>query len=73
MAVKVIPIDCNPVVQSLVLSELEILHKCKSEHIIAYFGAFFSENRIKICTEYMDGTWGPCEVSRIPFTEVFRL
>lgn len=29
--------------------------QCTSPYIIGYYGAFFSENRIKICTELMDG------------------
>jgi serine/threonine protein kinase len=29
--------------------------QCNSRHIIGFYGAFFSENRISICTEYMDG------------------
>lgn len=40
-----------------ILSELQILHKCDSEYIIKYYGSVLNENRIMICTEYMDGTF----------------
>ena len=29
--------------------------QCNSRFIIGFYGAFFAENRISICTEYMDG------------------
>lgn len=29
--------------------------QCDSPYIITFFGAFFVENRISICTEFMDG------------------
>eukprot|EP00064_Thunnus_orientalis_P016627 superscaffoldBa00003339_g16695 len=47
------------------MSELEILYKCDSPYIITFFSAFFVENRISICTEFMDG--GSLDVyKRIP-------
>eukprot|EP00037_Helgoeca_nana_P013490 m.124164 g.124164 ORF g.124164 m.124164 type:complete len:448 (-) comp22065_c0_seq1:1099-2442(-) len=55
MAVKVIPIDASAEMQRHILAELEILHRCDSPHIIRYFGSFFNENRIMLCTEFMDG------------------
>lgn len=55
MAVKVIQLDISPAVQKQIICELEILYKCNSRAIIAFFGAFFTENRISICTEFMDG------------------
>ncbi|ESP00512.1 hypothetical protein LOTGIDRAFT_157785 [Lottia gigantea] len=55
MALKVIQLDLTPLVQKQILSEMEILHKCNSVSIIAFYGAFFNENKISICTEYMDG------------------
>ncbi|XP_077988577.1 dual specificity mitogen-activated protein kinase kinase 5-like [Glandiceps talaboti] len=55
MAVKVISLDITPEVQKQILSELQILHKCNFPVIIGSYGAFFTENRISICTEYMDG------------------
>ena len=34
---------------------LVLLLQCNSRYIIGFYGAFFNENRISICTEYMDG------------------
>jgi len=55
IAMKVIPLDISEEHQKQILSELSILFTCHSEFIIAFYGAFFIENRISICTEYMDG------------------
>ncbi|XP_063781617.1 dual specificity mitogen-activated protein kinase kinase 5 isoform X2 [Pseudophryne corroboree] len=55
LAVKVIPLDITVELQRQIMSELEILYKCDSPYIIGFYGAFFAENRISICTEYMDG------------------
>ncbi|XP_046844938.1 dual specificity mitogen-activated protein kinase kinase 5-like [Xenia sp. Carnegie-2017] len=55
MAVKVIQLDLTPEVQKQILLELNILFKCESPYIIGFFGAFFLENLISICTEFMDG------------------
>jgi len=56
LAVKVIRLE-NPDsdTQSQIISELHSLHQCNSNFIIAFYGAFFRENCIHICTEYMDG------------------
>uniref|UniRef100_V9KTR9 Dual specificity mitogen-activated protein kinase kinase 5 n=1 Tax=Callorhinchus milii TaxID=7868 RepID=V9KTR9_CALMI len=65
LAVKVIPLDITLELQKQIMSELEILYKCDSSYIIGFYGAFFVENRISICTEFMDG--GSLDVySRIP-------
>lgn len=73
MAVKVLALDVTLEEQKQIKSELDILHKvrteslstdndssflalqCNSQYIIGFYGAFFNENRISICTEYMDG------------------
>ncbi|KAM8973537.1 dual specificity mitogen-activated protein kinase kinase 5 [Pelodytes ibericus] len=55
LAVKVIPLDITVELQKQIMSELEILYKCDSLYIIGFYGAFFVENRISICTEFMDG------------------
>lgn len=55
LAIKQIPLDITPVIQKQIIAELEVLHKCKSPSIIDFFGAYFIDNRISICTEYMDG------------------
>ncbi|KAG2471362.1 MP2K5 kinase, partial [Polypterus senegalus] len=54
LAVKVIPLDITAELQKQIMSELEILYKCDSSYIIGFYGAFFVENRISICTEFMD-------------------
>uniref|UniRef100_A0A7N8YCI5 mitogen-activated protein kinase kinase n=1 Tax=Mastacembelus armatus TaxID=205130 RepID=A0A7N8YCI5_9TELE len=65
LAVKVIPLDITVELQKQIMSELEILYKCDSPYIIRFFSAFFVENRISICTEFMDG--GSLDVyKRIP-------
>ncbi|XP_060592923.1 dual specificity mitogen-activated protein kinase kinase 5-like [Ruditapes philippinarum] len=55
MAVKIIQLDVDVEVQKKILLELDILYKCHSPSIIGFYGAFFIENRISICTEFMDG------------------
>jgi len=55
MAVKVIPLDISEEIQRQILSELSILFQCNSQHIIGFHGAFFMENKISMCMEFMDG------------------
>ncbi|XP_055060358.2 dual specificity mitogen-activated protein kinase kinase 5 isoform X2 [Misgurnus anguillicaudatus] len=55
LAVKIIPLDITVELQKQIMSELEILYKCDSPYIIKFYSAFFVENRISICTEFMDG------------------
>ena len=55
MAMKVIPLDITEEIQKQILSELDILFKCNSPYILGFYGAFFIENKISICTELMDG------------------
>uniref|UniRef100_A0A673TST2 mitogen-activated protein kinase kinase n=1 Tax=Suricata suricatta TaxID=37032 RepID=A0A673TST2_SURSU len=50
----VILLDITLELQKQIMSELEILYKCDSSYIIGFYGAFFVENRISICTEFMD-------------------
>ncbi|XP_014730028.1 PREDICTED: dual specificity mitogen-activated protein kinase kinase 5 [Sturnus vulgaris] len=57
LAVKVIPLDITLELQKQIMSELEILYKCDSSYIIGFYGAFFVENRISLCTEFMDGEY----------------
>ena len=52
---QVIPLDISEEIQRQILSELSILFQCNSQHIIGFHGAFFMENKISMCTEYMDG------------------
>ena len=37
------------------MQELNILFTCNSAYIIEFYGAFFIENKISICTEFMNG------------------
>ncbi|KAM9422790.1 dual specificity mitogen-activated protein kinase kinase 5 isoform 3-T4 [Salvelinus alpinus] len=55
VTLQVIPLDITVELQKQIMSELEILYKCDSSYIITFYSAFFVENRISICTEYMDG------------------
>ena len=55
LAVKVIPLDISVDAKKQIISELEVLHRCNSPVIIAFYGAYFMENRISICAEWMDG------------------
>lgn len=55
IAMKVIPLDITEEHQRQILSELNILFTCHSKLIIAFHGAFFIENKISMCTEFMDG------------------
>lgn len=55
MAIKEIELDISVAIQKQIISELEILYKCNSRMIISFFGAFFFDNKISICTEFMDG------------------
>ncbi|XP_027426825.1 dual specificity mitogen-activated protein kinase kinase 5 isoform X4 [Zalophus californianus] len=55
LCLKVILLDITLELQKQIMSELEILYKCDSSYIIGFYGAFFVENRISICTEFMDG------------------
>ncbi|KAM9817377.1 dual specificity mitogen-activated protein kinase kinase 5 [Neosynchiropus ocellatus] len=72
LAVKVIPLDITVELQKQIMSELEILYKCDSPYIITFFSAFFVENRISICTEFMDG--GSLDVyKRIPENVLGRI
>nr|CAB3263618.1 MAPKK5 dual specificity mitogen-activated protein kinase kinase 5 [Phallusia mammillata] len=55
-AVKSITLDLTGEEQQQILRELEILRRCNgSPNIIAFYGAYFDENRVLLCTEYMDG------------------
>jgi len=54
MAMKTIAIEFMPEMQKQILTELQVLHSCKTQHIIGFYGAFFHSGRICILTEYMD-------------------
>uniref|UniRef100_A0A8C4F5H2 mitogen-activated protein kinase kinase n=1 Tax=Dicentrarchus labrax TaxID=13489 RepID=A0A8C4F5H2_DICLA len=67
LAVKVIPLDITVELQKQIMSELEILYKCDSPYIITFFSAFFVENRISICTEFMDGEYSHAVVKGLTY------
>ncbi|KAG5338935.1 hypothetical protein C0989_005569 [Termitomyces sp. Mn162] len=54
MAKKIVLIDAKPSVRKQILRELQIMHDCKSKHIISFFGAFLADPNICICMEFMD-------------------
>ncbi|KZO92683.1 Pkinase-domain-containing protein [Calocera viscosa TUFC12733] len=54
MAKKLVLIDAKPAVRKQILRELQIMHDCRSEHIISFFGAFVADPHICICMEYSD-------------------
>ncbi|XP_067938683.1 dual specificity mitogen-activated protein kinase kinase 5-like [Watersipora subatra] len=56
VALKIIGLDATSAAeQKQIISELSILHRCKSPFIISFCGAFFHGNEIYIATELMDG------------------
>jgi len=55
MATKVIPLVVSYDVQRQIISELDILFQCRSPFIIGFYGAFFTEGKISVCTEFMNG------------------
>lgn len=54
MAKKVVFIDAKPEVRKQILRELQILHECRSEYIVGFYGASLSDVYIFMCMEYMD-------------------
>uniref|UniRef100_A0A1I8I1Z3 BTB domain-containing protein n=1 Tax=Macrostomum lignano TaxID=282301 RepID=A0A1I8I1Z3_9PLAT len=55
VAIKCIDLEMDEAFHSRIQIELEILANCSSPYIIAYLGAFFVENTIHVCTDWMDG------------------
>ncbi|THV02406.1 kinase-like protein [Dendrothele bispora CBS 962.96] len=56
MAMKEIRLELDQSRLNAIIMELEILHKAseKSEYIVEFHGAFFSESCVYYCMEYMD-------------------
>ncbi|KAF8628660.1 hypothetical protein AX15_003791 [Amanita polypyramis BW_CC] len=54
MAKKIVLIDAKPSVRKQIIRELQIMHDCKSKHIISFWGVFLADPNICICMEYMD-------------------
>lgn len=55
MAMKEIRLELDDNKFKTILKELVILHECVSPYIIDFYGAFFQENAVYMCIEYMDG------------------
>jgi len=54
IAVKVIQLQSNYLVKKQILTELQTLHECQSEHIVKSYGAFIKDGLVHICLEFMD-------------------
>uniref|UniRef100_U5EWK5 mitogen-activated protein kinase kinase n=1 Tax=Corethrella appendiculata TaxID=1370023 RepID=U5EWK5_9DIPT len=48
-------IPLKPAIKKQIIRELKVLHECNFPHIVGFYGAFYSDGDINICTEYMDG------------------
>lgn len=55
MAMKEVRLELDESKFTQILMELEILHKCDSQYIVDFYGAFFVEGAVYMCIEYMDG------------------
>jgi len=55
MARKLIHMDVKQAVLKQIVTELRILHECRSPYIVGYFGAYQCDSEINIFMEYMDG------------------
>lgn len=55
VALKVVALDMSPEVRRQIAAELSILHRCRSPHIVAFYGALFREGDVCMATEFMDG------------------
>ena len=55
MARKLILMDVKQQIRKQIVTELKILHECRSPYIVGYFGAYQCDGEINIFMEYMDG------------------
>ncbi|GAA5967565.1 hypothetical protein JCM11641_005696 [Rhodosporidiobolus odoratus] len=55
MALKEIRLELDDSKLKTIITELDILHRATSPHIIDFYGAFFIESCVYYCMEYMDG------------------
>lgn len=55
MAMKEVRLELDDSKFAQILMELEVLHKCNSECIVDFYGAFFVEGAVYMCIEYMNG------------------
>ncbi|CAH7685766.1 kinase-like domain-containing protein [Phakopsora pachyrhizi] len=56
MARKLVHIDAKPSVRRQILRELQIMHDCRSPHIVSFYGAYLQDPHICMCMEFMDKT-----------------
>lgn len=54
MAMKEIRLEFDQNTLNQIIMELDILHKSHSPYIVEFYGAFFVENHVYYCMEYMD-------------------
>ncbi|KAI1332725.1 kinase-like domain-containing protein [Xylariaceae sp. FL0255] len=55
MARKVIHVEANKELRRRIVRELQIMHGCKDEHIVTFYGAFLNDHKdVIMCMEYMD-------------------
>jgi len=54
MARKLIRLELKPAIRRQIITELKVLHEVQSEHIVGFYGSFFTEQDLAICMEYMD-------------------
>lgn len=55
MAMKEVRLELDDAKFAQILMELEVLHSCKSDCIVEFYGAFFIEGAVYMCMEYMMG------------------
>lgn len=55
MAMKEIRLELDEASFRQIIMELDILHRCHSEYMVDFYGAFFVEGAVYLCLEYMDG------------------
>ena len=55
MAMKEMRLELEDAKFQSIIMELDILHRCVSQHIVEFYGAFFQEGAVYICMEFMDG------------------
>ncbi|KAI5474754.1 mitogen-activated protein kinase kinase [Pseudohyphozyma bogoriensis] len=55
MALKEIRLELDESKLKTIVTELDVLHRATSPHIIEFFGAFFIESCVYLCMEFMDG------------------
>jgi mitogen-activated protein kinase kinase len=55
MAMKEMRLELDDSKFASIIMELDVLHRCVSQYIVDFYGAFFQEGAVYICMEFMDG------------------